>query len=119
MKSSSDSLPWERAIIPEAKIRRYLLDFSHPVGRDKAAFFVRFGFSSELWSLLAEALIQHGREGILAKQEETPRGTRYIVEGYLGSPDGRSPFLRSVWFVDRDGETLRFITAYPLARRAP
>jgi hypothetical protein len=33
-----------KAIIPDTKIRGYLLSTSHPYGRHKAAFFKRFGF---------------------------------------------------------------------------
>jgi hypothetical protein len=32
------------AVVDELKIRGYLLSFTHPIGRSKAAFFVRFGF---------------------------------------------------------------------------
>jgi hypothetical protein len=39
----------QRAVIPEAKIGEYLLSTSHPYGRHKAAFFQRFGFSTESW----------------------------------------------------------------------
>jgi hypothetical protein len=36
------------------------------------------------------------------------------VEGPLLAPDGRSPNLRAVWFIDNGQDTPRFVTAYPL-----
>ena len=37
----------ERAIIEGEKLRGYILSSTHPVGRFKAAFFNRFGYSTE------------------------------------------------------------------------
>ena len=46
----------DRAQVDRAKIADYLLSLSHPDGRDKAIFFMRFGFTVEAWELLADAL---------------------------------------------------------------
>jgi hypothetical protein len=37
----------DRAIVPEAKVRDYLLSNAHPVGRFKAVFFIALGYSAE------------------------------------------------------------------------
>lgn len=104
----------ETAEVPEAKIVRYLLSLTHPEGRGKALFFYAFGFAVEKWERLADALREHARENDVAKVETTPFGTRYVVEGAMTAPDGRTPNVRVVWFVD-SGETVpRFVTAYPL-----
>jgi hypothetical protein len=31
-------------------------------------------------------------------------------------PDGRTPTIRSVWFIETGEEVPRFVTAYPLAK---
>lgn len=73
-----------------------------------------YGFSVQNWEVLAKALRQHAAENKLAKTEQTPFGTRYVVEGPLQTPDGRTPLVRVVWFVER-GETVPHLaTAYPL-----
>ncbi len=109
---------WERGVIPEAKITEYLLSFSHPDGRSKAEFFTQFGFAVSSWRILAEALLHHAAEHEVARIETSPFGTRYVIEGIIHSPDGRTPLVRSVWFVE-SGETIpRFATAYPLKRKA-
>lgn len=42
---------------------------------------------------------------------------RYIVKGELLVPDGRTPLIRSVWFIETDEHVPRFVTAYPLYGR--
>ena len=105
---------WESAVIPEAKLRDYLLSISHPHGRHKAVFFGRFGFTREHWQDLASALRAHAETHEVAKVEETPPGTRYTVEGNLSTPIGRVVRVRTVWYVERGENFPRFVTAYPL-----
>ena len=106
----------ERAVVPQPKITGYLLSLSHRDGRSKAAFFLRFGFSANVWQELAEALRQHAIAHEISGVEDSPFGTRYVIEGMILSPDGRNPMIRSVWFIEADEEAPRFVTAYPLAR---
>jgi len=106
----------EKAGIPKRKITGYLLSATHRDGRHKATFFMRYGFSVEDWEVLAEALRRHAAENELIRTEQTPFGTRYIVEGPLQSPDGRNPYVRVVWFVERGQTIPRLATAYPLQR---
>jgi hypothetical protein len=66
------------AVIDEAKLVTYLLSPSHPLGRHKARFFRRFGFSAEAWNKLAKALLKHGAQHEVTKVEDSPFGRRYI-----------------------------------------
>jgi hypothetical protein len=34
----------EQAVVPQNKVENYLLDLGHPIGGDKARFFLHFGF---------------------------------------------------------------------------
>jgi hypothetical protein len=43
-------------------------------------------------------------------------GVRYVIESIMQAPDGRTPTIRSVWFIETGEEKPRFVTAYPLAR---
>jgi hypothetical protein len=106
----------ERASIPSQKIIGYLLSFSHRDGRSKAAFFSRFGFAADAWQRLARALRQHAVDHEVSKVEDSPFGTRYVIEGTIVTPDRRNPIIRSVWFIETGEEIPRFVTAYPLAR---
>lgn len=44
----------------------------------------------------------------------THPGTRYTIDGPLNSPDGRTPRLQVIWFIESGGEIPHFVTAYPL-----
>ena len=110
---------WQDAEVSEAKMTEYLLSPTHPIGRHKAAFFRSFGFSLGSWDVLSDALHCHIADYDIAEIQSNPYGTRYAVEGPLLSPDGRSPTVRSVWFVGTDELIPRFVTAYPCARSHP
>ena len=108
---------YEKAVVAEAKIVKYLLNESHPTGKDKAVFFTRFGFSMAQWTVLAQALLDHAAAHDVASTLDTPEGIHYVIEGDLESPDGRDPLIRSVWAIDADSDIPRFITAYPLRKK--
>ncbi len=108
----------EDAIIARRKIVGYLLSFEHAVGRHKAAFFCRFGFSASRWGGFTAALIRHARANEVAKVDDTEFGTRYTVDGPLETPDGRRPMVRVVWFVERGESAPRLLTAFPLGWRS-
>ena len=114
-RSESNQVPnIDRASVPREKVTDYLLSTEHPVGRHKAHFFVRFGFSLVEWERLAAALVRHLSSQVVTNVETTAFGMRYVVEGIMPTPDGRSPHVRTVWFVDTGAEAPRFVTAYPL-----
>lgn len=98
---------------------QYLLSSTHRAGREKARFFSAFGFQVSAWEALAQALQQHARDNIVTLTEETPFGTRYVIEGPLIAPNGRELQIRTVWFIEEGSRAPRFVTAYPLKRRTP
>ncbi len=108
----------ETAIVPRRKIVDYLLSPSHRLGRHKAAFFRSFGFSSDHWWELADALRSHATANDVATAEATPFGTRFVVDGIMGTADGRSVNVRTVWFIEPGAAAPRFVTAHPLKRIA-
>ena len=101
-------------MVPESKITGYLLSTTHRDGRHKATFFLSFGFTTNDWRTLAGGLLRHAEEHEVAKAESTPFGTRYVMEGKIQTPGGRTPSIRSVWFIENDQDVPRFVTAYPL-----
>jgi hypothetical protein len=102
------------ALVPQEKITGYLLSETHRDGRQKTAFFKLFGFTAESWEVLAVALRRHAVENAVVRIEDSPFGTRYVIEGSLATPDGRSTHLRSVWFIETRAAIPRLATACPL-----
>jgi hypothetical protein len=43
-------------------------------------------------------------------------GINYVREGEQHTPDGRSPRIRVVWFIETGEEIARLATAYPLKK---
>jgi hypothetical protein len=103
----------EQCEVEEGKIKDYLLNTLHPVGRSKAQFFLGMGFRSDAWETLAEALRQHGRSGEVASSRETKFGTLYVVAGSLRSLTGIERDVCTVWHLDRGVVAPRLVTAYP------
>jgi len=103
----------DRAVIDERKLTSYLLSDSHPAGRSKAVFFRYFGFEPAEWRRLQQALSIHIRASDVVGVDRTDFGLKYTVVGRLETPSGRSPFIRSVWFVATGQDVPRLVTAYP------
>lgn len=107
----------EQAVVPEAKITQYLLSLTSKDGQGKAIFFMRFGFTVEAWQQLAEALLKHAENYDVAKTDVNPFGIYDVIEGELEAADGRTPYIRSVWFIPKDDDRPRLATAYPRKRK--
>jgi hypothetical protein len=106
-----------QAEVPPAKVLDYLLSHGHRFGRYKAASFRRRGFSVDNWSALADAPILHASEHEVANSQKTSFEIRYVIEGRMLTPDGRTPYVRAVRFIGFAGDAPRFVTAYPLRRK--
>jgi hypothetical protein len=102
----------DQAVVDPRKLTDYLLARSHPVGRSKASFFEKMGFSAEAPDVLSNALREHAKQPDGITVEETDFGTKYVVVGLLRGP-AASGRVRSVWIVDRGADVPRFVTAYP------
>ena len=106
----------QSATVPERKVTHYLLNPAHPAGGSKAWFFLRFGFTVEDWQKMAEALIRHARENDVFETEQTPHGTRFVLDGPLTAPDGTSLNVRTAWYISPGADAPRFVTAHPLPK---
>jgi hypothetical protein len=100
------------AIIPEGKLRDYLLNPDHPSNGGKAHLFAALGYRPENWSVLAADL--RDQHLILDAIERRPNlfGVPFEIVGILIGPTG-SAIIRSIWQIDYGSEVPRFITAYP------
>lgn len=57
----------------------------------------------------------HAAAHEVSTTEPSPFGLRFVVEGPIQAPDGRTPLIRVVWFVQMGQQVPRLATAYPLA----
>jgi hypothetical protein len=103
----------DTALIEEHKIVEYLLNPRHSEGASKARFFGSLGFSAADWEQLADALRQVAHSWPVTKVMESSHGRKYIIEGVISSPAGRSGSIRTVWITDEANDSPRLVTAYP------
>ncbi|HYV00699.1 MAG TPA: hypothetical protein VE977_17840 [Pyrinomonadaceae bacterium] len=101
------------ALVERAKITEYLLNREHPDNGGKADFFIALGFRADDWETMAAALRILAINYPVNLSVESPHGKKYIVDGAIETPVGKTPMVRTVWIIDT-GETVpRLVTAYP------
>ena len=101
-----------KAYIEEAKIRGYLLKSDHPQNGGKTAFFHAFGFTSEQWTVLRDALMVHAITNDVVDTTHSSHGTKHVVRCSVQTPDGRNPCITTIWIVEGE-RSPRLVTAYP------
>ena len=102
----------ENAYVPPAKIFAYLLSIDNPRGRDKAEFFLKFGFVPEQWQQFAEVLRVHESRHKVVNVRDTLHGPTFAVDGILETPDRRNPDVRTVWIIRHNSTRPALVTAY-------
>ena len=101
----------EEAIVPETKLRDYLLSTSHSIGRFKAKYFRSLGFTPENWEELRRQLLEVA-QGEASLAEETGFGQKYLVSGTLRGPAASGEVV-TVWIVRWEDDVPRLVTVYP------
>jgi hypothetical protein len=104
----------EKANVSREKIVNYLLSFSHPIGKHKATFFTNVGFEVAKPDVLIEALKELAKETAVTKTVRTNFGTKYVLDGYIWTPNKREYPLRTVWIIENKAEVAYLVTAYPI-----
>ena len=105
---------WSEAIVPLAKIQRYLLSETHRTGKSKAAFFRSYGFDVRRPQELAHELKNLAKRYPVSEEIVSEYGTKYVIDGIMLTPSCDAVGVRTVWVVNRGGSYPRFITAYPI-----
>lgn len=106
------------ALVERQKIVEYLLNREHPDNGGKADFFIALGFGTNDWETMAAAVRVLAMHSSVSLSMESEHGKKYIVDGAIATPSGKTPMVRTVWIVDT-GETIpRLVTAYPYGERA-
>lgn len=104
----------QQAYVPPEKLLDYLLSESHPVGRDKARWLARAGYSKANWKKLETDLLQIATSEHVAHESVSVHGTKYIIDGSIGITTREPQAVRTVWIIDKGSTSPRFITLYPV-----
>jgi fructose-specific component phosphotransferase system IIB-like protein len=104
----------EAAFIQPQKLTGYLLSETHEIGHSKAKLLRAFGFNDNNVALLQQELLKIAYTQDIQEIIQTPHGTKYVLDGKIQAPNGRSLHLRTVWIIDIDQTAPRFVTARPI-----
>ena len=100
--------------MPEPKLNRYLLSETHPTGKSKAVLLADLGYDINNVERLKQDLLAVANNWNITETVTSEYGTKYIIEGLLQSPSGRSLMMRTVWMTEAGDARPRFVTAYPV-----
>ena len=109
-------LPYRRnAIVPKQKLTEYLLSLTHEKGKSKAKFFRGIGFDEFNLERLEEGLIKIAKSNEVQKVDKAKSDIliKYVIDGFIDSPNGRKYKIRTIWGIRIDNKIPRFITAIP------
>ena len=102
----------ESAVVPDAKVRDYLLSPTHPIGRHKARWFERLGYDQGRFHELANDL-----RALASRDADTlgdeGYGEKYAVVGSIVSPSGEQYTVRTAWIFLHGRDRPSLVTAYP------
>ena len=101
------------AAVDAVKVVDYILNPAHPDNGGKARFFLDLGFRRDEWEPLASALGKVAQSNPVSKSVASPHGRKYIIDGRIETPGGKTPLVRTVWIVDLGFDVPRLVTAYP------
>lgn len=102
----------DRALVEDAKLRDYVLNPRHPVGRHHAALFERLlGIQVDNVELLKGALLSAALNEPVTREVVTPYGRKYMVRFDLTGPLGRRRVM-SAWIVAEGSARPRLVTCY-------
>ena len=102
----------ERAIVEDSKLREYVLNPHHPVGRHHARLFDELlGIHQGNLEILRIALVSAASREPVTREIVTPYGTKFEMRvDVLGPRGARS--VRAVWIVERLGDRPRLVTCF-------
>ena len=103
----------DEVIIEPRKLRDYLLSPTHPIGRFKAVFFRKLGYSQDEWAHLEKDLRKLVDTGEIIPGAASFYGRKYEIRGLLSGPSGIAAELVSIWIILTKEENARFVTAFP------
>ena len=103
---------YQKAYVPIAKMKEYLLSETHAVGKPKAVFLKRLGFNLENADLLEQGLLTIAYDEV-KEIVLSPYGTKYVIVSELETPSRKTITLQTVWIIENKKTIPRFVTAYP------
>lgn len=103
-----------KAIIPKEKLTDYVLSETHSTGKFKARFFRNLGFDETNIQILEGFLRKIAISGNVKDEIISPYGIKYVLDGKIEAPAGKSVKIRTIWIIEKGQNRPRFVTVYPV-----
>lgn len=108
-------LPFRKnAYIPREKLTHYILSETHAGGKLKAELFRKVGFTKTNASLLEKLLLNIAHTQEVKDIVESIHGIKYVIDGDIKTPRSKILKVRTVWILEPNKNTPRFVTTYPV-----
>jgi len=102
----------ERAIVEERKLREYVLNVYHPVGRHHAALFRELlGIGAGNFEVLRTALLRAAATEAVTAEVRTAHGVKYEMSVEVSGPRGTKG-VRAIWIIDEGAIRPRLVTCF-------
>jgi hypothetical protein len=107
----------EQARIDPRKLRDYVLNEHHEIGRHKAAFFAQMGYAAERWQELEQDIRRQHLTRPAEPGQPSAYGQKYTITAVLTGPRGEPRWVTSVWIVRHGSDVPELVTLEPAARQ--
>lgn len=102
----------DQALVEDAKLREYVLNPLHPIGKHHAVLFERLlGIERGNAGILKEALLSAAANEDVTREGVTPYGRKFEIRFSLSGPRGAKRVV-SVWIVEEGNDRPRLVTCY-------
>lgn len=106
----------ENARIDPRKLRDYVLNPSHEMGRFKAAFFAQMGYSADDWQRLEQDIRTQHLNQPTEPGNLSAFGRKYAITALLRGPSGISRRVTTVWIFRATEDRADLVTIEPATR---
>lgn len=104
----------DKVVVPREKLTDYILSETHATGKFKGKLFRTFGFNEENTNLFEKELLKIARSQKVKETLTSLYGKKYIIDGNMKTPIGKTIRVRTVWIIEKGQKIPRFITIYPV-----
>lgn len=104
----------DHVVISREKLLKYILSETHSLGRFKAKYFESMGFNMRNVDALEKCLRSIAKTQQVKDTISSKYGTKYVLEGAVETPNGKTVKLCTVWIIEKEQTRPRFVTTYPV-----
>jgi hypothetical protein len=107
----------DKARIDPRKLRDYVLNTEHSLGRYKAAFFAQMGYTAADWQILERDIREQHLPQPARLGQPSTYGLKYTITAPLQGPEGTARQVTTVWIFRPGNDFAELVTIEPATQR--